>query len=324
MPNISESGWLRLYHTPQGTLIVRPYQRGDEEQILKLFKLVFGKEKSLQHWQWEFLKHPYGIFISLAFLNGKLVAQCASIPVRIRYKNKIIKGAQFVDCMSHPKTRGIAVRKKGIFALTVQAFFDFFSGCGKIEYIYGFPGERHFKLGALVLGYKKAEPIAELISMPSSSKKSKKKFKVTHLDTLEEKDYLRITQKRNSLFSIHKPWEYFKWRYLESPIKYDLFMVKNTLCVTKNEENKVHLLDKIGPLNTGSVMESLSYYLNKPIEAWIPKNSVALETKGAKNIVVKPPKIKAISAGKSFCPERVSTEWANKNFYYVKGDSDLF
>ena len=47
---------------------VEPYRPGDEAAILDLFRSEFGRERSLEHWRWQFLDNPYGgPFISLAW-----------------------------------------------------------------------------------------------------------------------------------------------------------------------------------------------------------------------------------------------------------------
>ena len=150
--------------TSLGKLVIRPLRKDDMYRVLELFKLSFGKEKDEKLWYWEFFQHPYGTMATVAELDGEIVAQCASIPVFFSARGTLLKGAQLVDCMSHPGVRGVAVKKKGIFALTVQAFFDAFTGCDRLVYLYGFPSERHYRLGRLLLGYRKTEPVLEVVA----------------------------------------------------------------------------------------------------------------------------------------------------------------
>ena len=41
-------------------IIIREYQDGDEAQINLLHNEEYGKNRSLEEWQWEFRDGPYG------------------------------------------------------------------------------------------------------------------------------------------------------------------------------------------------------------------------------------------------------------------------
>ena len=312
------------YKTIAGELVIREYMPGDEEAILHLFSLVFGKKKSLKVWEWEFLKNPYGTQIMLAFLNGQLVAQCASIPVRMWCRGKTIKAAQVVDCMSHPSCRGVAVKKRGIFALTVQAFFDRFTGCDTDMYIYGFPGERHYLLGRKLLGYRKTRPIAEIIVRPRTIPAAKVKNLTSDEEILE-----RIPESWHpSELHILKSKEYVKWRYLLHPehpyafLEVKLPFVGSGLAIVRYAGECVHLVDYMGRLDLVRATRAVARYFWKDVSLWIPEGH---KWEGwFRGEEIKPPEIKAIPTGISFCETEVPWDWANEEFFYTKGDSDLF
>ena len=68
---------------------IRPYEPGDEEQILRLFKKVFGRERSLAHWQWKYRDNPEGAQILVAVTDaGEVVGHYAGIPVRVTVDRK--------------------------------------------------------------------------------------------------------------------------------------------------------------------------------------------------------------------------------------------
>ena len=95
---------------------ISPYQHGDESQIKKLQKEIYGDElepekNSIDFWKWEFLCNPFGkAFINTAKVNKKVVGHYAVIPIEYILLNKIVKAGLAVDAMTHSK-----YRKQGMF-----------------------------------------------------------------------------------------------------------------------------------------------------------------------------------------------------------------
>lgn len=324
----------KLIFSENGKFIVRAFRNGDEFQILELFQQVFGKEKTLKHWIWEFKLNPYGTQIMLGFHFNKLVAQCAAIPVMLYAEGKLLKGAQLVDCMSHPRYRAIAVRKKGIFAITVQSFFDEFTGKGKDAYLFGFPSYRHYRLGKLLLGYRKVRPISEIVIQPDEN--GKPLLKELHKKEMEQFENLieKFAEEDAGLlkFCLFKSWRYVKWRYLENPVNQYRFLAlkpnkgrkPKAFCVVKEEEDAVLVMDIFNLKLLPEVLKGLRKHFKKPLKMWIPQEhplTKALDTIPHK---IREPEVKAVPVGRSFDEESLNWDWANENFFYTMGDSDLF
>ena len=320
----------RIYRLADGrTLVIRPYQPGDQEQILALFKLVFGTSKSLAHWHWEFLENPYGCLIMLAFLQGRLVAQCAGIPVFLHHRGRTIKAAQVVDCMSHPAHRAVAVRKKGIFALTVETFFQAYTGCGKAEYVYGFPGIRHYRLGSLVLGYKKTTQAMEVQVFPSPRGKTKIELFSSQDFSLPPSHLLKHPYPSD--FYVLKTPEYFTWRYLNVPHKtYTIALIKNRLgsprglVVLEKHKDEWRALDVLGDISIPEALSATASYLNSPLTAWFPEHLPLKQEFLKIKAEIEKPFLPIIPAGISFCRNCIPWDEANKSFFYTMGDTDLF
>ena len=322
------------FSSAMGSVVIRTYRDGDEEQILELFSLVFQKEKCQDTWRWQFIKNPYGTQIMLAFLEGQLVAQCAAIPVRLYYRGSPIKGAQLVDCMSHPKFRGIAFRKKGIFAITVQTFFDVFTGCDSDIYLFGFPGKRHYLLGKKLLGYSKTHQVVEAIVLPPRRLVDPKKylFRITRLEGGVPDNLLRKISKKHrypSDLCVMKDFEYLKWRYIEIPHKsYNFLHIrkitgKEAICVIDETHEIPLLLDVVGNLHPKESLEAAAAFLDRPLKLWLPDREDFL-THLPEHHITGAPRLEVIAVGRSFCQEVMTTQWANDNFFYSMGDSDLF
>ena len=80
---------------------IRPYQPGDEAQILALFKKVFGIERSLQHWYWKFRDNPGGdthIYLAVTE-SGRIVGQYAGLPVLMHWDGETLRLTQILDVM---------------------------------------------------------------------------------------------------------------------------------------------------------------------------------------------------------------------------------
>lgn len=93
-----------------GQWVARRYQSGDEAQILRLRRLVFGdtdeQRNTEGYWGWEFRDNPAGHGrIWLALAGDKVVGQYAVRPVRMQYCGEVGVGSLCLDVMTHPDYR---------------------------------------------------------------------------------------------------------------------------------------------------------------------------------------------------------------------------
>ncbi len=140
--------------TNQGVFLIRPFEEGDEEGVLSLWRAAFGREFPRDVWRWKYMDNPFGrLFMLCVTEDGLPVAAYASLPYRARWNGRDVLLAHPVDSMSHPEYRGSVGGRKGLFVRTVHRFLDVYAGPDAAVFVYGFPGERHFKLGRMMLGY---------------------------------------------------------------------------------------------------------------------------------------------------------------------------
>ncbi len=330
---VAERSPMKVLLSSVGKLVIRPYLQGDEKEILKLFKLVFGKEKGYHLWLWEFLQNPLGTQIMLGFLNGKLVAQCAGIPVHIYSRGQVLKASQVVDCMSHPKIRGVAVEKKGIFALVVEEFFRAYTGKRGSCFVYGFPSERHFLLGKRLLGYRKIRQISEIVvEHPRAGVHGAREVEGNKLKRAKsEVDRLALEDAGKLGLCILKHWEYFRWRYVLKPhCGYRFFVLEGpggkikALAVVKDEKNRFLVLDVLGLDRITEMVGAVVDKLKKPAVLWLPKGDRRAESLLEEGATEVPPSIPAVPCTVPFCEEYVSLKQLKEEFFYCAGDSDLF
>ena len=312
--------------TQKGVFFIRPYQKGDEVKIAALFKEVFGKEKSLKLWRWEFLENPHGTEIMLCFSeSGDLVAQCASIPVEAYLAGSVVRIAQVVDCMSSKKFRGIFARKRGLYILTISQFFKSYTGPGKNIYLYGFPGERHYRLGVKMLGFKPSRPISFFVSTVET-----KGSLFSKIEEVDKDEFIQVFEDFNRYMSRYIPFmvkkdaKYIKWRYILHPEKdYNFLAFKSILGKTKAlfiVSQDGYLVDFASTEET-SLVKGLSM-LKPGLKVWIPSGSPFEAIFKKAGWIKEREPLGAIASGISFCS--IPTEWTNSNFLYTTGDCDLF
>jgi len=140
-------------------LMIRPFVAGDEERVNQAFNQVFGRRRTLAEWGWKFPIAPDGRPIMLGTLGDEVVTQYASIEAPFQVDGRVVLAAQIVDAYAVAKARGTLVRRN-FWVRTVEAFFSTFCEHGHIAMLFGFPGQRHLRLGLLQLGYGSVEPQA--------------------------------------------------------------------------------------------------------------------------------------------------------------------
>lgn len=117
----------------------------EDDQLLQLFSLAFNQEMSLKKWRWKYSNVvTRGAVI---YEQGKAISFYGGVPRQILILGNKYTSAQICDVMVAPRYRRILTRR-GAFIQAAIAFSDRFVG-EKKEYVctYGFPSERHYRLG---------------------------------------------------------------------------------------------------------------------------------------------------------------------------------
>lgn len=96
--------------------IIRRYKKGDEYDIAKLMKLLFGRYHWLENWRWR-QTNPVGRnIIWVAECNGKIVGHITRVPVPMKIGKENLKGSIVIDAATHPN-----FRRQGIFKELMDA-----------------------------------------------------------------------------------------------------------------------------------------------------------------------------------------------------------
>ena len=140
--------------TPSGRFWIRPFEPGDEAKVLKLWEKAFGREMPLKLWRWKYTQNPWGQRIMLCMSEeGQVVVMFAALPYKGLAGGRNLEMLHAVDNMSHPAFRGTISGRQGLFAITAKHFFRMFANEQGAGFVYGFPGQRHFRLGRMILNY---------------------------------------------------------------------------------------------------------------------------------------------------------------------------
>ena len=147
------------------TFLIRPYQPGDETALLASWEAAFGKEWSLEEWRWKYLALPHGALILLCLQGEEVVVHYAGQIVKALHQDAVFYGLHLADSFSHPRYRWAVGGRTGLFVRTARVFWKTYlrgstfeepgleTSGPQVDFVWGLPGERHFRLGRLLLDY---------------------------------------------------------------------------------------------------------------------------------------------------------------------------
>jgi len=99
---------------------LRKYRDGDEQAIVELLNIAFGRWHNLEYWKWRYKKNPAGSpIIWLAEHDSKIIGHCAVIPIRMKVGNTYITGSFNRNAATHPEYQG-----KGVFSSIINRCYQ--------------------------------------------------------------------------------------------------------------------------------------------------------------------------------------------------------
>jgi len=128
------------------------YEAGDEAGLLELFRTVFGKSRSLEHWTWQFQRNPYGgpyVTIARRARDRAVVGGYSVMPVMLNYLGRAVPACQSVDTAVHPDFRG-----QRIFEKTATDCYAWCAEAG-LQAVVGFPNASSYPGFVRSLGWKR-------------------------------------------------------------------------------------------------------------------------------------------------------------------------
>jgi hypothetical protein len=331
---------------------IRPYRRGDEDRILQLFHRVFGKERSLKHWQWKFRDNPEGAYIHVVETDtGEIVGHYAGIPVRVAAEGKSFVFLQLVDTMVDRDYR-CGLKKPGMFAQLFMKFAEDYGGHDRAAIMYGFPIPEALRIGQRLLGYVPLHPVMKLVrpikGTPDSAPRPRMVDLLQHVR-------IRVRQVTRFDVSADRLWEecrrelrvatvrdarYLNWRYVDCPdAKYTLLVAENMMRFSL-QGIAVLRLDSLGQ-GVGFLMDWLIPFRAKAAADQLLARSIEeAESAGVKELQVWLPAsspwyrclldrgfqvadTQYVLVARTFT-SNLPLEFVNPRWYYTMGDSDIY
>jgi hypothetical protein len=136
-------------------VVVRAYRAGDEVSINEGFCEVFGVQRSLEDWRWKFGDQAERARIHVAERGGEIVAHFAALPARCRWSGREWVLGQTVDVFARRRPGLVQGR---LFERLVREAYAAWAA-GGLDGVFGFPGERHLRLGLARLDYCAPQPV---------------------------------------------------------------------------------------------------------------------------------------------------------------------
>ncbi len=215
-----ETDW-KVLVARKDPFLIRPYQAGDEDAILRLFQACFHVERGLDHWRWKYADNPYGgTRISLAVAPGSaLASHYGGYPIPVWHERGPFLALQMGDTMTDTSFRNTGRGKSSLLARTVRHFFSIHRD-GSFGFYFGFntgPIQRFcrwFIGGSQTLAVDfRSCPLAETPSW--SNRRGYRIERVEQVDATWDRFFRRVAP--HYRFLVQRDAKYLDWRYLRCP-----------------------------------------------------------------------------------------------------------
>lgn len=262
----------------------------DEAELLDLFRAAFGHEMAPELWHWKY--HGLDTLGTLVRRDGQAIAFYGGMPRAIRLFGSSATAVQIGDVMVQPEQRGILTRK-GPFFLATTSFSERFVGHGKpFPLAFGFPSERHFRLGLRLGLYERVGEIMR-VSWPALQARPSFNVRIRPLSPDQgatvDRLWLEMADALQDQVVGVRDWAYLQHRYLQHPtLSYQLYLISSRLTGTpigiiaiRVLDDAVELLDIIAsPQHVATLvhcLRRLTWDLDKPLAyAWITEQHAHL------------------------------------------------
>ncbi len=200
---------------------IRKYKNGDENQILKLDRLVEEhpwNRRNIQNWYWKFKKSPNSIkpFVYVCELKNKIIATFSTIPINYYLNGKKTKFSNSIAMIVHPHFQDKGIMK----FLGDQLLKD--TG-KKTDLVFGFPNKRSYLLHKAFFQYQDVFN-QKLFELKNISKKNmhvtKKNIQLREIKKFSNKfDQIAKKNRKKFFYQTVRDSKYLNWRFIFRPDK---------------------------------------------------------------------------------------------------------
>jgi hypothetical protein len=203
-------------------ITVRPTTGGDLPELAALFEQSFGHPLAPDEWTWKYRQLP-GEARSLVAVDGagRVLAHGGALRLAARWRGGEGGGIwQLVDFAGRPGGRGL---RPALVELGRRLLADL-PGEADAPWVFGFPSERHFRLGEHVFGYRPLAEVAQLagpLPRPSAGTAAAPGGGLWSGDSCG--DWAEAVWERCAVLGVRRSAAFLNWRYWARPRRYYRF-----------------------------------------------------------------------------------------------------
>lgn len=198
-------------------LILRPTVPGDLPALAAFFTDRFGHPMAPEEWSWKYGSLP-GEARSLLAVEGdrpeSLLAHAGALCLPARWQGREVGVWQLVDWAGTTRRRGL---RPPLIELGSRLLADL-PRIGDAPFLFGFPSERHFRLGERAFGYR---PLAEVTELAGPLPTVPADAEIESGDSCG--DWAAAAWEACGVAGVRRSAAFLNWRYYARPGRYYRF-----------------------------------------------------------------------------------------------------
>jgi hypothetical protein len=331
--------------------IVRPYEPGDEEGIVKLFNEVFSEvnpkfePRTLEEWYWQFRDSPLGNQTAVAVEeDGTVIGQYTSIPFPTWLRGGIEVTSQIVDsCVAAEYRRSL--KREGAFLSVATHYFDTFAYGHPTVLCYGYPVPNAQRIGVRFLGYIPVLCPVQQLAFEATAEKVEviravgRNVEVEEVEKYDDRaDALWERLKPEIGYTLVRDKKYLNWRFVNHPrVRYTCLQAVRGGEVTGVLVFRIGWIgEKIAPIvelftapgdvevQAALTARAAGYALeqNHPrMEVWLPPNGKWFQAFHSWGFTQEDTRFNMINR---LFADWMNEEWLMEHYFFSMGDSDIY
>jgi hypothetical protein len=202
--------------TPE--LILRPTQPADLPALAAFFTERFGHPATMEDWAWKYGSVPgeaRSLLAADAETPESLLAHAGALCLPARWQDRQVGVWQLVDWAGTTRRRGL---RPPLVELGRRLLADL-PREGDAPFLFGFPSERHFRLGERAFGYRPLAEVTELAgALPEAAAGD---VEITVGDSCG--DWAAAAWEACGVAGVYRSAAFLNWRYYARPGRYYRF-----------------------------------------------------------------------------------------------------
>lgn len=195
-------------------MAIRPTRPEDLPALSALFEQGFGHPLAPEEWEWKYLRLPGEARSFVAVRDGEVVAHAGATCLPARWPGAEGGIWQLVDFVGTSRRGGLRPPMVDL----GRALLADLPRPQDAPWIFGFPSERHFKLGQRVFGYR---PLFEIQPWSGEIPDGLTDVRIEIGDT--PGDWAEPVWERCGVFGVRRSTAFLAWRYWSRPGRYYRF-----------------------------------------------------------------------------------------------------